>query len=67
MSFTQTDYEALLTQLNDLRDERYRLFNEKLIPGKQNTTLGVRMPLPLPLWTISTENALSTPGRICPS
>ena len=45
MSFTPTDYEALLTQLDSLRDERYRLFNEKLIPGKQNATLGVRMPL----------------------
>lgn len=44
MSFTQTDFDALCGRLAALGDEKYRKFNEGLIPGKQNATWGVRIP-----------------------
>lgn len=34
----------VLARLEALRDEDYRKFNESLIPGAENTTLGVRLP-----------------------
>lgn len=36
--------EPLLDQLRDLADEKYRLFNESLMPGAEGTSIGVRMP-----------------------
>ena len=35
----------VLARLEELRDEDYKKFNESLIPGAENTTLGVRLPL----------------------
>lgn len=45
MPFTQPDYNALLARLQALGEEQYRCFNEGLIPGQKNATLGVRIPL----------------------
>lgn len=39
-----TLYSKTLTQLESLRDEAYRKFNESLIPGAEGTSFGVRMP-----------------------
>ncbi len=38
------DLSRLLAQLTELADERYRRFNEGLMPGMRGTSLGVRMP-----------------------
>lgn len=43
MSFTQSDYQAILAQLADLSDAEYKAFNESLIPGTA-TAYGVRVP-----------------------
>ena len=42
----QTGYDrsALVARLEALADERYRAFNEGLIPGAENASIGVRMP-----------------------
>lgn len=37
-------YSQVLAQLNSLRDETYRKFNENLIPGAEGTSYGVRLP-----------------------
>ncbi|MDD5937068.1 MAG: DNA alkylation repair protein [Clostridiales bacterium] len=37
------DYEALLSQLNELREESYAAFNRKLLPGTSNIW-GIRLP-----------------------
>ena len=44
MSFTAEDFAALETRLRALGDEKYRQFNEALIPGKENLSYGVRVP-----------------------
>jgi hypothetical protein len=44
MSFSQSDLDALEARLKALGDEKYRKFNEGLIPGKENATYGVRIP-----------------------
>ena len=44
MGYTAEDHAKLLDRLEALRDEKYRVFNEKLIPGA-GKTYGVRMPL----------------------
>lgn len=38
------DMAGLLARLEGMADERYRAFNEGLIPGAEGTSLGVRMP-----------------------
>lgn len=38
------DLPALTARLEALADEPYRKFNESLIPGSENTSLGVRLP-----------------------
>lgn len=38
------DTEALVARLEALADEKYRTFSEGLIPGAENTSLGVRTP-----------------------
>ena len=38
------DLDSVIKQLSDSADEKYRTFNESLIPGSEGTTLGVRMP-----------------------
>lgn len=38
------NYMQALAQLDVLRDETYRQFNESLIPGAEGTTYGVRLP-----------------------
>lgn len=43
MSFTRDDYQALLSQLSELSDPKYKAFNESLIPGTA-TAYGVRVP-----------------------
>lgn len=43
MSYTQADYDILLERLRRESDERYRVFNESLIPGTERT-YGVRAP-----------------------
>ena len=43
MSFDKGDYEAILDKLAGLGDEKYKEFNESLIPGK-STAYGVRVP-----------------------
>lgn len=43
MSYTQADYGILLERLRRESDERYRVFNESLIPGTERT-YGVRAP-----------------------
>lgn len=40
----QTLYNEVLTQLDNMRDETYRKFNESLIPGAEGTSYGVRLP-----------------------
>lgn len=37
-------YSQILSQLDALRDEKYRKFNESLIPGAEGTSYGVRLP-----------------------
>lgn len=37
--------DALIGQLRVLADEKYRIFNESLMPGIEETSLGVRMPV----------------------
>ena len=37
MSYTQADYDILLERLRRESDERYRVFNESLIPGTERT------------------------------
>lgn len=37
-------YNQILSQLDALRDEKYRKFNESLIPGAEGTSYGVRLP-----------------------
>ena len=44
MGYTKADYAALLAQLQENSDEKYRAFNESLIPGTVNT-YGVRAPV----------------------
>ena len=39
-----TTLETVLKQLHSLADEKYRTFNEGLIPGAEGTSIGVRMP-----------------------
>jgi len=39
-----TTLETVLEQLHSLADEKYRTFNEGLIPGAEGTSIGVRMP-----------------------
>lgn len=41
--FTETEYAALLVRLAELGDEKYRAFNESLMPGTTGT-YGVRVP-----------------------
>jgi predicted GIY-YIG superfamily endonuclease/3-methyladenine DNA glycosylase AlkD len=41
--FTKADYKAVLGQFASLADEKYRKFNEALIPGT-STAYGVRVP-----------------------
>lgn len=36
--------ELLVEHLESMADEKYRRFNESLIPGAKNTSLGVRLP-----------------------
>lgn len=43
MSFTPEDYQALLSELSELSDPKYKAFNESLIPGTA-TAYGVRVP-----------------------
>ncbi len=43
MSFSQADYRAVLEEFSSLSDEKYKKFNESLIPGTQ-TAYGVRVP-----------------------
>lgn len=43
MSFTAQDYDGVLTRLGELADEKYKKFNESLIPGTV-TAYGVRVP-----------------------
>jgi 3-methyladenine DNA glycosylase AlkD len=43
MSFTSRDYEAVLERFRLLADEKYKKFNESLMPGTV-TSYGVRMP-----------------------
>jgi len=43
MSFTEKDYQAVLAEFQSLADEKYKKFNESLIPGTQ-TAYGVRVP-----------------------
>ena len=45
MSFAQPDFDALCARLAAATDEKYRRFNEGLIPGKHNATWGVRIPV----------------------
>ena len=42
--YTTADYEMLLRRLEENRDEKYRVFNESLIPGTEGT-YGVRAPV----------------------
>lgn len=44
MSYTNADYAELLGLLREHSDERYRTFNEGLMPGTENT-YGVRTPV----------------------
>ena len=44
MQSTVFDLQSLLSRLEALGEEKYRRFNEGLIPGAENTSLGVRLP-----------------------
>ena len=44
MAYTSDDYAALLARLSENSDEKYRKFNESLMPGTVNT-YGVRAPV----------------------
>ena len=37
-------FSGILAELDALRDEKYRKFNESLIPGAEGTSYGVRLP-----------------------
>lgn len=43
--YTQSDYEQLIARLKSMSDEKYRIFNESLLPDNRGETLGVRVPL----------------------
>lgn len=45
--------EAVLAELRDLADEKYRRFNESLTPGAEGKSIGVRMG---PLRKIAKKN-----------
>lgn len=45
MEYTQADYTELIDRLKSLSDEKYRKFNESLLPDNRGETLGVRVPL----------------------
>ena len=38
------DLQPLLARLAEMADDRYRAFNERLTPGAEGTSLGVRLP-----------------------
>ena len=57
--FTETEYAALLMRLAELGEEKFRAFNEKLMPGTTGT-YGVRIPL---LRTMATMQKASSPWR----
>lgn len=40
-----TIFDRVLAQLRENQDETYRKFNESLIPGAENTSIGVRIPI----------------------
>jgi len=62
MGYTPKDYSALLDRLRSLSDEKYRVFNESLIPGS-GATLGVRIPM---LRKIAREISRNDPdGFLC--
>lgn len=44
MDYTIKHYDEFKSRLIGLSDEKYRRFNEGLIPGAQNTSYGVRVP-----------------------
>ena len=41
---TQSSISAVLEQLYALQDEKYRQFNESLLPGWEGSSIGVRLP-----------------------
>ncbi len=44
LEYTIKHYDEFKSRLISLSDEKYRRFNEALIPGAQNTSYGVRVP-----------------------
>ena len=42
--YGKSDYESLIIKLKNSSDEKYRKFNESLIPGTEIHSLGVRIP-----------------------
>ena len=44
MVFTQTDYEKVLDQFNELSDKKYKRFNDALTPGSISI---IRLPTPI--------------------
>ena len=48
-SWTKVDYRELMEFLERSCDEEYRFFNERLIPGAEGTSLGVKMSILRPL------------------
>lgn len=43
--FTQENYNSLLQKLNELSEEKFKKFNDSLIPNAQINSIGVRVPL----------------------
>ena len=43
--FTQENYNSLLQKLNKLSEEKFKKFNDSLIPNTQINSIGVRVPL----------------------
>lgn len=44
MKFTEKDLSLLVEELKELGDEKYKKFNDSLIPGISETSFGVRIP-----------------------
>ena len=59
------DLQPLLARLAEMADDRYRAFNERLTPGAEGTSLGVRLPALRALAKeIARGDAAGFPGRL---
>ena len=44
MGFTQKELDSLIAVMKERADEKYKKFNDSLIPGLNETSIGLRVP-----------------------